>query len=57
MGNVYRTSGRLREARNCLTKSLDIYATLLVPAGNRDFSAFCSEKAGSGQAADTHPYP
>ena len=23
---------------------------LLVPAGNRDFSAFCNEKAGSGQA-------
>jgi tetratricopeptide (TPR) repeat protein len=28
MGNVYRTSGRLREARKCLTKSLDIYRTL-----------------------------
>ncbi len=28
MGNVYGTSGRLREARKCLTKSLDIYRTL-----------------------------
>jgi tetratricopeptide (TPR) repeat protein len=28
MGNVYRTSGRLTEARNCLAKSLDIYRTL-----------------------------
>lgn len=28
MGNVYRASGRLKEARKCLTKSLDIYGTL-----------------------------
>ena len=28
MGNVYGTSGQLREARKCLTKSLDIYRTL-----------------------------
>jgi tetratricopeptide (TPR) repeat protein len=28
MGNVYSASGRLREARKCLTKSLDIYRTL-----------------------------
>jgi tetratricopeptide (TPR) repeat protein len=28
MGNVYRTSGRLREARKCLTKSLEIYTSL-----------------------------
>jgi tetratricopeptide (TPR) repeat protein len=28
MGNVYGTSGRLKEARRCLTKSLEIYGTL-----------------------------
>jgi tetratricopeptide (TPR) repeat protein len=28
IGNVYSTSGRLKEARKCLTKSLDIYRTL-----------------------------
>ena len=28
MGNVYSASGRLREARTCLTRSLDIYRTL-----------------------------
>jgi tetratricopeptide (TPR) repeat protein len=28
MGTVYRTSGRLKEARKCLTKSFDIYKTL-----------------------------
>jgi tetratricopeptide (TPR) repeat protein len=28
MGNVYSASGRLREGRKCLTKSLDIYRTL-----------------------------
>ncbi len=28
IGNVYGASGRLREARKCLTKSLDIYRTL-----------------------------
>ena len=28
MGNVYRASGRLKESRKCLTKSLDIYRTL-----------------------------
>ena len=28
MGNVYRASSRLKEARKCLTKSLDIYGTL-----------------------------
>jgi tetratricopeptide (TPR) repeat protein len=28
MGNVYRASGRLKEARRCLTTSLDIYTTL-----------------------------
>jgi tetratricopeptide (TPR) repeat protein len=28
IGNVYSASGRLKEARKCLTKSLDIYTTL-----------------------------